>query len=276
MTTILVATDFSASAHWATNYALELACQLKTRLVLVHAYDPLPNTAPAHEWMTSTAETEYYKALDKLGRLRLKMLETSKNSVDVSIIARPITAHFGTPATVIAHEATDQKVDLLIMGLVGDEPLKARQLGSLSVDMIPHAPVPMLLVPPGVTYNQPQHLVLAVDLSEEVNVLALDTALRFVRLLKASLDVICVNDEPSTSEQQAAQHLRHLLRHQPHTFSFLPGLDVALALETYLESYKTDLVMLLPKPHSYLRTWILESVTQEVARLSTVPVLAVV
>lgn len=276
MTTILVTTDFSDSAHWATNYALELAYQLKARLVLVHAYDPLPTTAPAHEWMTSTTETEYYQALSKLSRLRQEMLETTNNLVDVSVVTRPMAAHFETPATIITQEAMDQKADLLVMGLVGDNPLKARQLGSLSIDMIPYAPVPMLLIPPGVTYHQPQNMVLAIDLSKAVDVLALDTALRFVQLLKASLDVICVNDEPTISEQQAAQHLRHLLRHQPHTFSFLPGLDVALALEIYLEHHKVDLITLLPKPHSRLRTWIIESVTQEVARLSTVPVLAAV
>ncbi len=39
MTTILVATNFSASAHWATDYALNLAGLLQLRLVVVHAYD---------------------------------------------------------------------------------------------------------------------------------------------------------------------------------------------------------------------------------------------
>ena len=39
---------------------------------------------------------------------------------------------------------------------------------------------------------------------------------------------------------------------------------------------KADLLTLLPKPHSRLRTWLLESVTQKATRLATVSVLAAV
>ncbi len=271
MTTLVVATDFSENAHWATNYALQLACRLRARLVVVHAYDPLPNSAPAHEWMTSTDEAEYQRAIRKLSRLRQQMMKTTKGSVEVSVVARP-----GSPAAMIRTEAMAQKADLLVMGVVGSEPIKARQLGSLATDLIPQTPVPMLLVPPGAVYQQPNNMVLAVDLSEPVNAIAMDSAMRFADLLRASLDVVCVEDEPDASEREAARHLRDLLRHQPHTFSFLPGLDVALALEDYLTNHKADLIMLLPKHHSRLQTWMLESVTQEVARLSSVPVLAAV
>ena len=37
MTTILVAADFLANAHWATDYALQLASQLTARLVVIHS-----------------------------------------------------------------------------------------------------------------------------------------------------------------------------------------------------------------------------------------------
>ena len=37
MTTILVAANFLANAHWATDYALQLASQLTARLVVIHS-----------------------------------------------------------------------------------------------------------------------------------------------------------------------------------------------------------------------------------------------
>lgn len=115
MTTILVAADFLANAHWATDYALQLARQLTARLVVIHVYDPLPNTAPAQEWMTSSTEAEYYLAMRKLRRLRQKMMKTTKGSLNVSVVARPIAALFDSPATVIAGEALNQKADLLML-----------------------------------------------------------------------------------------------------------------------------------------------------------------
>lgn len=269
MTTILVATDFSVNAHWATDYALELACQLDTRLVLVHAYNPLTNAFPGG--LDATTEGAYFLAMRHLSRLRAQMMKATKGSVEVDIVARP-----GSPATSLVHEAAKQKADLLVMGLVGDEPVKARQLGSLATDLIPRTSVPMLLVPPGAVFEKPQTMILAVDLSEPIDAISIDIALRFAQLLQASLDVVCIEDEPTGSQQKAARSIRNLLRNQPHTFSFLPGYDIALALEDFLTQHKADLIILLPKPHSRLRTLLLESNTQEVARLATIPVLAAV
>lgn len=269
MKTILVTTDFSAGAHWATDYALELASQLRLRLVVIHAYDVDAGNSP--DRMTPVDNGEYEQALGQLSQIRNQMLGATNHLNDISIVARP-----GTPTAILMDEAAKQNADLLVMGLVGDEPIKARQLGSLATDMIPHTSVPMLLVPPGAVFQKPQTMVLAVDLSGPVDVVSIDMALGFAELLQASLDVVCIDDEPGELRQKAARHIRNLLRNQPHTFSFLPGHDVALALENYLVQHKADLIILLPKPHSRLRTWLLESNTQEVARLATLPVLAAV
>ena len=269
MTTILVAADFSANAHWATDYALQLARRLCTRLVLVHAYNPPSNGSP--DRMTPADEGQYEWALQQLSQLRDQVLETTNGSVNVSVVARP-----GSPLASLVDEAANQQADLLVMGVVGDEPLKARQLGSLATDMIPHTSVPMLLVPPGACYRPLQTIVLAVDLSTPVDALALSSAKQFAQLVNATLDVVCMEDESDERLRKAAKGVRILLSNQPLTVNFLPGNDLAIALDDYLIEHKADLIMLLPKPHSRLRTLLLESVTQEVARLSTIPVLAVV
>lgn len=271
MKTILVATDFSASAQWPVDYALHLAQQSHARLVVVHAFDPLPANAPAQEWLMDTGQGQYYIALRKLGELREQLLRASHSTVEVAVVARP-----EAPGTALLDEVRKQQADLLVMGLTGDHPRRARSMGSLATDLIPRTPVPLLVVPPGVRYQPPHTLLLAVDLSQAINALALDSALRFARQVGAALDVVCVDDEPDAHQRQAAQHLRRLLRHYPHTFTFLEGLDLAVALDTYLHKHHVDGVVLLPHPHSRLRTWLIESNTQEVARLATVPVLAAV
>lgn len=269
MTTILVATDFSANAHWATDYARQLACELNVRLVILHAYpSPITNSP---DRMTPIETGQYGEALQQLSQLRSQMLRSIGSPFDISVVARP-----GSPSDCLADEAATQKADLLIMGIVGDEPVKARQLGSLSFDMIPHTQVPMLLVPPGATYTKPQTMVLAIDLSQPIDALVIDTVGQFAHRLKASLDIVCMEDVPSDLQKNAAQQLRSLFRHQSHTFRFLSGYDVALTLDTYLSQHKADLLILLPKPHNWLRLWLLESDTQKVARLASVPVLAAI
>lgn len=119
---------------------------------------------------------------------------------------------------------------------------------------------------------------LAVDLSKPVDVAALSKAKHIAQLLDARLEVVCMEDEPDETLRKAAERVKKLLAAQWHTITihFLSGNNLSVALEGYLAKHRTDLIMLLPRPHSRLRTFWLESDTREVARLATVPVLSVV
>ena len=269
MTTILVATDFSANARWATDYALELANRLRGHLVLTCVYNPLCTGSP--DSITPVDEGQCRRTLVQLSQLRNQLLGATNWPVDISVVARP-----GPVVSSLVDEAANQCADLLVMSLESDEPPKTRQLGDLATDMISHTSVPMLLVPPGSCYQAMQHLVLGVDLSSPVDALALASVRWFAHLFDAVVDVVCMGHEPDGDLKKAAWGIRDLLSGQPHTFSFLADNDPVTVLDDYLDEHHANLIMLLPKPHSRLRTFLLESVTQKVARLARVPVLAAV
>jgi nucleotide-binding universal stress UspA family protein len=271
MNTILVATDFSANAHWATDYALELARQLHARLVLIHAYEAIPNLTMPPDLMATESAKQYEQAMKQLAVLRNFLLGATNWPVDITVVARP-----GSPTDCIAEEAANLPADLLVMGVAGEASPTARQLGSMALKMIPHTKVPILLVPPGAAYQTPKTIVLAIDLSSPVDALALASAKRFAQLLGVKLDVICMADEPDEALRKAAAGVSILLADQSHTVRFLAGNDLSDVLNEYTQTHQTDLIMLLPKPHNWLRTALLESDTQEVARLTTIPVLAAV
>ncbi|MCY7355952.1 MAG: universal stress protein [Rudanella sp.] len=264
MKTILLATSLSDNSAWAADYALELAKKLGADLTIVHAYDPDPAGGLAYESVDVTA-------MRHLSRLRTRMMKSTKGSVTISVVARP-----GEPETVIETEIAAQNADLLIMGLAGEDPQKARTQGSLARKLIPRTRVPMLLVPLGAHYQTVQTIVLAVDLSSPVDTLALASAKRFAQLFGATLNIICMENEPNEPLHKAAEGICNLLSDLPHTFSFLPGNDLALVLDDYADSHQADLIMLLPKPHNRLESLLMESVTQQVVRQARVPVLATV
>jgi nucleotide-binding universal stress UspA family protein len=279
MNTILVATDFSADSHWGTDYALELARQLHAQLVVLHAYEPPATPTAAPNGVVLQGGVQYEEAVKKLCQLQSQMQNATNFPVDVSVVARP-----GSPATCLADEAINLKADLLVMGrsvarLAGDAPQKDRQLGRLATDIIPRTRVPMLLVPPGVAYHTPHTIGLTFDLANSMDVVALSNAEQFAQRLDVMLDIIGVADEPDKQLPKAANGVCTLLdnqSHKSHTFSLLPGNHLATALKTYSAQHKADLIMLLPKPCSRLRTFLLESDTQEIARLPEVPALGAV
>lgn len=260
MKTIVLATDFTDSAAQAANYALALADQLNARLVIVHGYEK-----PADDW------TEFAPVPVRLERIRERLMRVSKGSVAISVVAK-----YGDPRTGIEAAVAEQQADLLIMALADDRPYTARFLGSLPTEMIPQTSVPMLILPPGSHYKPIKTVVLALDLSEPVDALVLGKAAQFVQQLGATLAVVCMDDDPDQKQQQAAQRIQALFGGLPHTFHFLPGNDLSLLLDDYCTNHPADLIMMLPGYHNRLALWLEESVTQQVARQSVIPVLAMV
>jgi nucleotide-binding universal stress UspA family protein len=260
MKTIVLAADFSESAAQVADYALALAGQLYARLVIVHVYEP-----------SADGPTEFSYIPLRLERLRERLMHSSKGSVEIAVVAK-----YGEPKAGIEAVVTEQQADLLIMALADDRPYTARFLGSLPTNMIPQTAISMLILPPGIHYKVVKMVVLAIDLSEAIDAIALGKAKSFVQEMGASLAVICMDDDPDSQRREAAQHVQGLFEGLPHTFSFLPGNDLTTTLDEYCSAHPTDLIMLLPKYHSNLSLWLRESVTQQVARQAVVPVLAVV
>ena len=260
MKTIVLATDFAEGADQAADYALSLTQQLHARLIIVHAYAQRTDVPAGINPIPTQLE-----------QLRKRLARRSKNKVAISVLAM-----YGEPRACIDEVVAGQQADLLIMALADDRPYTARFLGSLPTDMIPQTSVSMLILPPGVHYKAVKTVVLALDLSEPVNAVLLGHAKEFVQQAGASLAIICMDDDPDAQQQEAAQGIRQLFDGLPHTFSFWPGNDLTTTLDNYMATHPTDLIMLLPGHHSRLSLWLMESVTQQVARQSVVPVLAIV
>ncbi len=256
----MLAIDFTDSAIQAADYALALADQLHARLVIVHAYEPSDDES----W-------GFVSTPPRLEQIRERLMQDSNGSVEISVVAK-----VGEPRACIEAVVTEQQADLLIMALADDRPYTARFLGSLPTDMIPQTAVSMLILPPGSQYKRVKTVVLALDLSEPVDAGVLGKANEFVMALGATLDIVCMDDDPDQHRQEAAQRIQALFAGLPHTFSFEPGNDLSITLDDFVITHPTDLIMMLPKHHSRLAIWLKESVTQQVARQAVVPVVAIV
>lgn len=208
----------------------------------------------------------------QLSDLMHELQDVAKGSVDISMLAEE-----GLTKDVIDKVVAEQKADLLIMGTAGDHSEGVRYFGSLATDMIPEIRVPMLLIPPGATFTSFKNIAMAIDLTDSINAVALDNAIRFAHLFNACLNLVCVTDQPHQPEvEQTAERIRDLIKHQPHTFSIIEGGDFPLTLINFAEENQADLIMMMPKPHSWWYRLISEGNTQQVARQSEIPVLAVV
>ena len=273
MKTIVVATDFSASALQAAKFAGQIANDQKAGLLLVNAWQIWPDS-PA-----------------KTGTYHLSAEEAKKGSeASLHHLAHDLTKEFGAylsirylalegyARAVIQKVINDEHADLLVMATVGTAPQSAQLMGSVATHMVAHTDVPLLLIPPGASYAGLKNILLCIDLVSPPNVTTFNKAMSFAHAFGSTLNVLCVSDkpdDPATHEQTTK--LRDLLIEQPHTLT-IEARQGALheALLAFAHKTKSDLIVLLPQPHNWLASLWKEGETQHLARLTDIPLLALV
>ncbi|GAB2515526.1 universal stress protein [Spirosoma aerophilum] len=272
MKTIVLATDFSANAKQAAHFAAELARDQKARLILFHAF---------HVWPDNPAKTGDFplsvKAARESNEKALKHLGNDLTQAVGGAVLIDCVVQEGHTINAIRAITKARKADLLIMSTVGTAPRSAQIMGSIATEMIEETEVPLLLVPPGPVYAGIKNIVLGVDLSVPPNAIALENALLFARSFGSVINVVCISPAPEDPDlKERSEHIRRLLIPQPHTLSIVAGSEVYSTLLDFSAENKADLIMMLPQSRSWLWKLFSEGQTQHVARLTDVPLLAIV
>ncbi|CAN5204007.1 hypothetical protein BH09BAC4_BH09BAC4_40080 [soil metagenome] len=273
MKTIVAATDFSPNANRATHFAMQLARAQHARLIVVNAFHFWPaNPAETGGNFPLSTRTMYEDSQKRLKHLAHELHEHYGADVPIECITKE-----GYAMPSIREVTQDKKADLLIMSTVGTAPQSAQLMGSVATEMVAQTNVPLLLIPPSANYGTIRNVLLSIDLDTPPNAVVLDVAIGFARQLDCAINVLCINDKPNDpAVHHKAEHIRRLLVQIPHTLTILPGADVYESLLTFAHATKADLIIMFPQPHNWLRTLFVDGETERTARLTDIPLLAIV
>ncbi len=141
---ILVGTDGSDTATTAVRYAIDLAHELRAKLLIVSAYEPVSDQRLLHErvevpedlqWMVNPREDV------------LAMLDSSKQEAERAGVSEVETyARQGDAADAVLDVAEEQRTDLIVVGNKGMTGAKRFLLGSVPNKVSHHAPCSVLIV----------------------------------------------------------------------------------------------------------------------------------
>lgn len=272
MKTIVLATDFSLNANLAARFAYQLALDQNAQLILLHAYLVWPDNPAKADGFLWSVESTKESSVTALHQLVRELKEMQDGDVPIRCIAQE-----GHARDAICQVTKDEHADLLIMSTVGTAPQSAQLMGSLATEMVGETSVPLLLIPPGITYVGVENVVLGIDLAMPPNAVALDTALGFAHSFGSVINVLCISDNPDNAEtRHRAEHIRHLLHAHPHTLSIQTGDEIYDTLLAFAHANKADLIMMLPQMRNWFQQLISEGKTSRMARLTDIPLLAVV
>jgi nucleotide-binding universal stress UspA family protein len=135
---VMLATDGSAAAERATDFAAALAARYGARVTVLHAFPPVPNFL---------GEPNYSQRLDKtLGEARTLVGDVAKrlrtqgiDNVDAEVVEGPA-------ASAILSMAETRAPDLLLVGARGQSVWKGLVRGSVSQAVTHGAACPVLVI----------------------------------------------------------------------------------------------------------------------------------
>lgn len=268
MKTLIVATDFSAIAKNATQYAMDMARAIQANVHLLHVYQ-LPANYGTMDIPVSMPEWEQGTE-DLMAGLKKQLEQDNGGQVAVSTEVR--TGSFMLELVAVCERLQPYAV---IMGCKGSTAAERLLFGTHAISAMKHLTWPVITVPMEAKFNAIKKIGLACDLAEPEKTVPLDGISRLVTDFNATLHVLNTGKDQVYDPQllSASGWLGGKLKDVQHKFHFIKG-DTEEAILHFAEKNDVDLLVILPQRHSFLDALIYKSHTKQFVLHSHIPLMA--
>lgn len=274
MRTFIVPTDFSDTSKNAARYAAQVAEQVKTAtIILYHAYDKISTGSDG-----SVLQNDH-EGRKKIMELALESVKTDMLSIAPSIKINCIAEEEGKFIDGLERLARHQKADLIIMGITGATRLAQIFMGSNTLSMVNKNVCPVMIVPPDATFTGVKNIAFTTDFKDVEKTTPVKSIQSFLEIFKPTLHVVNVDSEHyvELSDEYKAERakLDAMLGDYPREFYFIRLYDFIEAINQFISDRRIDVIMSVPKNHSFLSGLFRSNYTKKLAYHSHVPLVAI-
>jgi nucleotide-binding universal stress UspA family protein len=273
MKTIIVPTDFSASAANATNYAMNMAMQVKASVLLVHAYQ-LPVAINDDPPILISVEELQDVAATRLAELKKDLERVAPAGLKIETLAQ-----LGTVSEVL-HELCEKiQPFVVIMGATGHSGLDMALFGSTLKSVIKHLGWPVIGVPRGKEYGHGiKNAGLVVDFRELTQTLPLTAIRNFTGSFNAAIYVLNLDLDNSLDKESKpvkSSVLEAAFSPIPLQYHFNDTTDIDEDVNGFVEKNGLDILISIHKKHTFLETLFKKDATDKLLFHSRVPLMSV-
>jgi nucleotide-binding universal stress UspA family protein len=273
MKTFLVPTDFSETSKNAARYAAHIAKQYPDVHIILYNFSDEVSTGSDSSPLSD----------EDHGRVKIMELALESIRIDLSKITQ-------SKITCLAEEgnslidsidscAKHHGVDMIIMGITGSTRLEQIFMGSNALKMVNRGNCPVMIVPPFAQYKGIQDIMLTSDFKEVDRTMPVKPIQKVLDLFGANLHVVNVDHEHyvEVTEEYKVERakLETILENYNPQFYFIRMYDFVDAVNQFVEDKEIDLILTVPKKHSFLSGVFRSSYTKKLAYHSHVPIIAV-
>ncbi len=270
MKTLIVVTDFSPTASNAVNYAADMALTINATLLILHVYQ-LP-VIYLEVPLAYTEDEMRHDAEKSIHRLRSQLLlkRGAKLKVDTSL-------RLGEFFDELQAECKSVKPYAVVMGSQGTTAAERLFFGGHTVYAMKHLAWPLITVPIDATFSTIKNIGLAFDFEKEVDETPVEEIKILLKDFSAELHVLNTGKEtyfnPDTvfRSKVLEDMLAPLLPH----YHFISSDQIDQGVMDFSIKNKIDLLIVLPKRHSFFDKLIHKSQSKQLVLHSHVPVMAI-
>lgn len=267
MKTIVVATDYSATANNALQFGASLARVFNAELVLLNVFHPSVHVS--NSLVTPDAIDHIIR--NNENRLRELALVTGlQYQVKVNTVSK-------TADTVEALEdyVDTHPVDLVVMGM-DSSLLEYKLFGNTTTAAIRSLKFPLLVVPNDIPFKGIKRIVYACEyryLSEDNH---LELLKEITRKFEARLQILHVETKKEPALAAVGEQIMAmdtLLEDVDHTYSVIENTSVGNGITQGLKAWNADLLVMVPHKAGFWELFLKGSATREMALRTRIPLL---
>lgn len=272
MFTIIVPTDFSDTARNAVDFALKMANDMhNVRVILYNAYS---KSAIGIDGTPLSIDPDTNRQITLMALQNLRSEFPIRSGLTVDILAEE-----GDLTPNLARMAADKQADLAIMGINGASRIEQVLIGSSTLSVVNKASIPVLIVPPDAVYKKIRKVLFCSDLKDVEKTTPLDHLKTMLDMFGPKLVVGHVStnhyNDNLHHQKEEIDKLRQLLVNYEPEFAVLPMGDFTESTSQLATDKQVDLLITVPRKHSFFEKLISPSHTKKLAYHSHLPVLAI-
>ncbi len=276
MKKIILPTDFSDNALNATRFALNLFKDETCTFYLMNTYTPaIYQTeyvlhSPGQIGLGDIYQTE---SMDQLEELQ-KQLEREFHNEKHTIMTH---SAFNILVDEIADMVEKEEADMIIMGTQGASGAKEIFLGTHTVHVIKKASCPVLAIPSGYSYKDPDAILFPTDFEVDYQADSLEVLLYLSETFNSRLDVLHMASGYGLTEQQQAhkEQLQKIFSGRDFRYHEVSDMAVIEGINKHQKDHKVNFLAMIQNKHTFLERLFIEPVIKKIGFHVSIPFLVI-
>jgi nucleotide-binding universal stress UspA family protein len=271
MKSILVPTDFSTCSINAVHYAADLANHIQAKIVLFHAFHPPVMVSEVPDMLSITEMKDLQ--IENLEKLATEIKAKHGENLQIETVCE---SGFAVDEIQIYQEENEN--DLIIMGMKHVGQFTEKVIGSLTTTLMYKSFCPILSIPENYSFKSINEIVLATDFNDSSPNLIFEPLIAFIETFDAHLHLLNVaknvHEMVEASHSATEEKYKKTFETIKHSVHYIKNESVVEGINHFITSREMDLVVMIPKKHTFWENILHEPQTKKIAFHANIPVMA--